>query len=152
MWGDSFKFWDDNFKGIEDELGLFLSGEEINTVLGSLSSGSNFLFIKHDEGSFTSLDIFLEDSFSGSKGFDSNGSFGNFVGSVVHSSLESSELSITFTHFGGVSFISIGLLSSEVSHHVSDEVGDVLHWGSGCHLKSNGIEEIFTEFGFVDVV
>lgn len=152
MWGDSFKFGDNNFKSVEYQFGLFLSGEEVFVVLSSLGSGSSFLFIKHDEGSFTGGDVFLEDSLSGSEGFDSNGGFSNFVGSMIHSSLESSELVITFTHFGGMSFVSVSLLSSEVSHHVSDEVSDVLHWGSGGHLKSNSIEEIFTEFGFVDVV
>jgi len=150
--GDGLKFGDDDFKSVEHQSGLFLSGEEIFMVLSSLGSGGNFLFIKHDEGSFTGLDILLEDSLSGSEGFDGNSSFGNFVGGVVHSGLESSELVFAFSHFGGMTFVSSGLLLSKVGHHVSDEVGNVLHWGSGGHLESNGIKEVFTEIGFVDVV
>merc|ERR1719408_522965 len=40
MWGDSLEFWDDDLKSVKNELGLFLSGEEIDGVFLSFSSSS----------------------------------------------------------------------------------------------------------------
>jgi len=45
VWGNSFDFWDNNFEGIEDLFGLFLSGEEVNIIISSLFSGLDFSFI-----------------------------------------------------------------------------------------------------------
>merc|ERR1719284_1040400 len=64
VWGDGLKLGDDDLKGVKNELGLFLSGEEVNRVLGSLGSGGSFLFIEHDEGGLTSGDVLLEGSLS----------------------------------------------------------------------------------------
>lgn len=64
MWGNSFDFWDNNFEGIEDLFGLFLSSEEVDIIISSLGSGLFFSFIKENEGSFTSSDSFFEVSLS----------------------------------------------------------------------------------------
>jgi len=152
VWGDGSKLGDDDLKGVENELGLFLSGEEVFGVLGSLGSGGSFLFIKHDEGSLTSGDVFLESSSSTSEGLDGLGGLLDLVGGVGDSGVVVGDLVSTFTHFSGVSVVSILLLASEVVHHVSDEVGNVLHWGVGLHLEGDGVEEIFTELTRVDSV
>jgi len=152
VWGDGSKLGDDDLKGVEDELGLLLSGEEVLGVLGSLGSGGGFLFVKHDKGGLTGGDVLDESSLSGSKRFDGLGGLLDLVGGVGHSSVVVGDLVGTFTHLDGMSVISRGLLASEVVHHVSDEVGNVLHGGVGFHLESNGVEEIFTEFVGIDSV
>jgi len=152
VWGDGSELGDDDLKGVKDELGLLLSGEEIFGVLGSLGSGSGLLLIKHNEGGFTGGDVFDESSLSGSERFDGLGGLLDLVGGMGDSGVVVGDLVGTFTHLGGVSVISRLLLASEVVHHVSDEVGDVLHGGVGFHLESNGVEEVFTEFVRIDSV
>lgn len=152
VWGDGLKFWDDDLKGVKDELGLLLSGEEIDGVLGSLGSGGGFLFVKHNESLFTGGDVFLELSLSGSKRFDGLGGLSDLVSGMGHSSVVVIDLVRAFTHFDGVSFISRLLLGSKVVHHVSDEVGNILHWGVGGHLEGDGVKKVFTEIGSVDMV
>ena len=129
MWGDGLELRDDDLKGVEDELGLLLSGVEVLLILGSLGSGGGFLFVKHDEGSLTGLDVLDELSSSGSEGLDGLGGLLDLVGGVGDSSLEVSFLLGALTHLGGMGLVSSLLLGSEVVHHVSDQVGNVLHWG-----------------------
>jgi len=152
VWGDGSKLGDDDLKGVEDELGLLLSGEEVLGVLGSLGSSGSFLLIKHDEGLLTSSDVLDELSSSSSKRFDGLGGLLDLVGGVGDSGVVSGDLVGAFTHLGGVSIISRLLLGSEVVHHISNEVGNILHWGVGFHLESNGVEEVLTELARVDVV
>jgi len=152
VWGDGSKLGDDDLKGVKDELGLLLSGEEVLGVLGSLGSGSSFLLIKHNESGLTGGDVLLEGSLSGSERFDGLGGLLDLVGGVGDSGVVGSNLLGAFTHLGGVSVISSLLLGSKVVHHVSDEVGNILHWGVGFHLESNGVEEVLTELARVDVV
>jgi len=152
VWGDGSKLGDDDLKGVEDELGLLLSGEEVFGVLGSLGSGSGLLFVKHDEGGLTGSDVLDESSLSGSERFDGLGGLLDLVGGVRDSGVVVGNLISTFTHLGGVSVISRLLLASKVVHHVSDEVGNVLHGGVRLHLESNGVEEVFTELIRVDPV
>ena len=152
VWGDGSKLGDDDLKSVEDELGLLLSGEEVLGVLGSLGSCGSFLLIKHDEGLLTSSDVLDELSSSRSKRFDGLGGLLDLVGGVGDSSVVGSDLIGAFTHLVGVSSISFLLLSSEIAHHVSNEVGNILHWGVGLHLESNGVEEVLTELVRVDSV
>jgi len=152
VWGDGSKLGDDDLKGVEDELGLLLSGEEIFGVLGSLGSGGSFLLIKHNEGGLTGGDVLDESSLSGSERFDGLGGLLDLVGGVGDSSVVGGDLVGTFTHLDGVSVVSRGLLGSEVVHHISDEVGNILHWGVGLHLESDGVEEVLTELVRVDSV
>jgi len=152
VWGDGSKLGDDDLKGVEDELGLLLSGEEVLRVLGSLGSGSELLVVKHDEGSLTGGDVLGESSLSGSERFDGLGGLLDLVGGVRDSGVVVSDLIGAFTHLGGVSVISILLLFSEVVHHISDEVSDVLHGRVGFHLEGNGVEEVFTEIAGIDSV
>jgi len=152
VWGDSSKLGDDDLKGVEDELGLLLSGEEVLGVMGSLGSGGGLLLIEHDEGGLTGGDVLDESSLSGSERFDGLGGLLDLVGGVGDSGVVVGDLVGTFTHLGGVSVISSLLLASEVVHHVSDEVGNVLHGRVGFHLESNGVEEVFTELVGVDSV
>jgi hypothetical protein len=152
VWGDGSKFWDDDLKSVKDELGLFLSGEEIFGVLSSLGSSGSFLLVEHNKGGFTGGDVLDKSSLSRSERFDSLGGFLDLVGGVRHSSVIVGNLIGAFTHFGGVSVISSLLLGSKVVHHVSDEVGNVLHWGVRFHLESNGVEEVFTEIVRIDSV
>ena len=51
-----------------------------------------------------------------------------------------------------MSVISFLLLFSEVIHHVSDEVGNILHGSLRFQLKSNGIEEVLSEVGSIDLL
>ena len=106
MWGDGSKRGDDDLKGVEDELGLLLSGEEVFGVLGSLGSGSGFLFVKHDKGGLTGGDVLDESSLSGSERFDGLGGLLDLVGGVRDSGVVVGNLVSAFTHFGGVSVIS----------------------------------------------
>lgn len=152
VWGDGSKLGDDDLKGVEDELGLLLSGEEVLGVLGSLGSGGGLLFVKHDEGLLTGGDVLDEGSLSLSERFDGLGGLLDLVGGVGDSGVVVGDLLGTFTHLGGVSVISSLLLASEVVHHISDEVGNILHWGVGLHLESNGVEEVFTELVGIDPV
>jgi len=152
VWGDGSKLGDDDLKGVEDELGLLLSGEEVLGVLGSLGSGGGLLFVKHDEGLLTGGDVLDEGSLSLSERFDGLGGLLDLVGGVGDSGVVVGDLVGTFTHLGGVSVISSLLLASEVVHHISDEVGNILHGGVGFHLESDGVEEVFTELVGVDPV
>jgi len=130
VWGDGSEFWDDDLKSVKNELGLFLSGEEVFGVLSSLGSGGGFLFIKHNKGLFTGGDVLDKSSLSGSERFDGLSSFLDLVSGVRDSGVIVGDLVGAFTHFGGVSIISSLLLGSEIIHHVSDHVSNVLHWSS----------------------
>lgn len=152
VWGDGSKLGDDDLKGVKDELGLLLSGEEVFGVLGSLGSGGGLLFVKHDKGLLTGGDVLDESSLSGSERFDGLGGLLDLVGGVRDSGVVVGDLVSTFTHLDGVSVVSRLLLASKVVHHVSDEVGNVLHWGVRFHLESNGVEEVFTELVSIDSV
>jgi hypothetical protein len=151
VWGDSLKFGDDDFKSVEDEFGLFLSFEEEGAVNLSLMSLIFLKFIKINKCLSVDDDSLLELSSLGGEGPDSLGGFGDLVGGVVDSGLVVSLLCGTFTHFDGVSVIGFLLLFSEVVHHVSDEVGNVLHGAFRFQLKSNSVEEVFTEVGSINL-
>jgi len=71
---------------------------------------------------------------------------------VAHSSFISRLFFSTCGHFDGMSSISFLLLLSDVSHHVSDKVGYVSHWGFRIHLESDGVEEVSSKFGVIDSV
>jgi len=152
VWGDGSKLGDDDLKGVEDELGLLLSGEEVFGVLGSLGSSGSFLLIKGDELLLTLLDVSIELSSSLSERSDSLGGLLDLVGGVGDSTVVLSDLVGAFTHLVGVSNIGFLLLSLEIVDHVSNEVGNILHWGVGLHLESNGVEEVLTELVRVDSV
>jgi hypothetical protein len=149
--GDSLKFGDDNLKSVEDELGLFLSFEEEGVVGGSLRSLVFLKLVKIDKGLLVDDDLFLELLSLLGESSDGLGGFGDLVGGVIDSGLVVSLLLSAFTHLDGVSVVSILLLFSKVVHHVSDEVSNILHGAFRFQLKSNGIEEVFTEAGGVNL-
>jgi hypothetical protein len=103
VWGDSLKLWDDDLKSVKDELGLFLSGEEVNTVFLSLGScGFLFSIVKFELG-LTGLDVFLKSSSSLSQGFDGTSSLLDLVGGMGDSLVEFIHLFSTFSSLDGVS-------------------------------------------------
>jgi hypothetical protein len=151
VWGDGLKFGDDDFKGVEDEFGLFLSLEEEGVVGSSLSSLVFLKLIKVDKGLLVDNDLFLELLSLLGEGSNSLGGFRDLVGGVIDSGGVISLLLFAFTHLDGVSVIGFLLLFSKVVHHVSDEVSNILHGAFRFQLKSNGIEEVFTERGSVNL-
>ncbi len=151
VWGDSLKLGNDNLKSVEDEFGLFLSLEEEGVVDLSLLSLVFLKLIEVDKGLLVDDDLLLELASLLGECPDGLGGFGDLVGGMVDSGLVVSLLLFAFSHFDGVGVIGFLLLFSEVVHHVSDEVGNILHWAFRFQLKSNGIEEVFTETGSINL-
>jgi hypothetical protein len=107
VWGDSLKFWNDNLKGVKDELGLFLSGEEIDAILLSLLSGSSLFSVEHFQGGLTNLNCLLEFSSSLSESFDSLGSFLDLSGSMRDSVVEVLDLFSALSSLDGVNIANL---------------------------------------------
>ncbi len=145
VWCDCLKLGDDNLKCFKNFLSLFGPDEIFGVVTGSVFSDLLFVLVEEDEFSLSGLDGLLEVSLSVSEGLDGSGSFLDLVVGMLDSGIVFVDLSLAFDVLSGLGFVSFFLLSLDVSDHVSEEGGDVIHGCVGFQLEGDGVKEILTE-------
>jgi len=149
---DGLQLGDDDLKCLKDFLSLFGPDEVLGVVAGPVLTDLLLMLVEEDELGLTGLDGLLEVSLPVPQGLDSGGGLLDLVVGMLDAVVVLGDLSVTLDVLSGLGFISLFLLSLDVGDHVPEEGGDVVHGGVRLQLEGDGVEQILTELGRVDLV